>query len=104
MKTSINLLLTLTAITAIIACETINKEQGTGGSETDGSVIYQRNCSVCHGLEGERVAGTRKLAETELNREQILNITKNGKGGMPAFKETLSEQELQAVTDFVMEL
>ena len=63
------------------------------------------NCSTCHGATGEGGNGgpdllTMPLAKTEAGAiEQVTN----GGGGMPAFKGTLSEEEIENVAAYVVQ-
>lgn len=60
-------------------------------------------CSVCHTLaaaewEGETAPDLDNLS---LGYERIYNAISNGPGAMPAYRDQLSEQEMQDVAAFV---
>jgi mono/diheme cytochrome c family protein len=70
-----------------------------------GKEIFAENCSVCHGATGHGGNGgpdlrTMPLAKTQEGAEKQVT---NGGGGMPPFKGTLSEEEIQNVAAFVVE-
>lgn len=66
-------------------------EQGTGGTAPSGGydaataeALFKNTCAGCHGqtLEGAVGPNLQKIGST-LNKDQILEILKNGKGQMP---------------------
>jgi mono/diheme cytochrome c family protein len=90
------------------AGEEMEGEAGTateGGEASKGTVVFSENCSTCHGATGEGGNGgpsllTMPLAQTEAGTiEQVTN----GGGGMPAFKGTLSEEEIENVAAYVVQ-
>jgi mono/diheme cytochrome c family protein len=90
------------------AGEAVEGEAGTateGGEASKGTVVFSENCSTCHGATGEGGNGgpdllTMPLAKTEAGAiEQVTN----GGGGMPAFKGTLSEEEIENVAAYVVQ-
>jgi len=73
-----------------------------------GKVLYERNCSMCHGPNGvaARIGrGAVDLNDAEWQRrtsdEQIAERIREGRGQMPAWKNRLSEDEIRAVVDYV---
>ncbi len=79
--------------------------EAEGGEASNGAAVFTENCSTCHGATGEGGNGgpdllTMPLAKTEAGAiEQVTN----GGGGMPAFKGTLSEEEIEDVAAFVVQ-
>jgi quinohemoprotein ethanol dehydrogenase len=81
---------------------------GGGGATADaaaGKEVFSEECSVCHGATGHGGNGgpdlrTMPLAKTQAGAEQQVT---NGGGGMPAFKGTLSEEEIANVAAYVSE-
>lgn len=74
-----------------------------GGEATDGKAIFQQNCGSCHTLADAGTSGTigPNLDETQPSVELAVDRVTNGKGAMPAFGGTLSEEQIQAVSDYV---
>jgi glucose dehydrogenase/cytochrome c5 len=78
---------------------------GGGGDAMAGEEVFAENCSTCHGATGHGGNGgpdlrTMPLAKTEAGAiEQVTN----GGGGMPAFKGSLSEEEIADVAAYVVE-
>lgn len=81
--------------------------QPSGGGEitaSGGSEIYtQAGCGGCHTLSAAGSSGTvgPNLDETKPPKELVVDRVTNGRGGMPSFRDRLSEQQIQAVADFV---
>jgi alcohol dehydrogenase (cytochrome c) len=79
-----------------------------GGATADaaaGKEVFSEECSVCHGATGHGGNGgpdlrTMPLAKTQAGAEKQVT---NGGGGMPAFKGTLSEEEISNVAAYVAE-
>jgi cytochrome c oxidase subunit 2 len=78
--------------------------QAAGNSDL-GEEVYAAACSTCHGLEGEggvalnapRLAGSALVADAAA----VEQIVRNGRNQMPAVGGGWSEQELDAVTDYL---
>ncbi|MFQ3575498.1 MAG: SirB2 family protein [Cytophagales bacterium] len=67
-----------------------------------GKSVYNVACVSCHGNEGDAmVGGAKNLKISKLTVEEKLNIVKNGKGLMMAYKNQLSEQDIEAVVAYV---
>lgn len=70
-----------------------------------GAAVFARHCAMCHGQQGEGVsalvtiAGPSLQAEHDLN--QVLTAVRQGRDVMPGFANTLSNQEIQDVAQYV---
>ena len=78
----------------------------TGGEivATDGAEIFAAaGCATCHtfGPAGSTGNVGPNLDETQPTAELVIDRVTNGKGGMPAFGDRLSEEQIQAVAEFV---
>jgi cbb3-type cytochrome c oxidase subunit III len=72
----------------------------------DGSAIYAAKCVACHGKDGKGTAVGQKMGAHDLTalkegETEIVATITNGDGKMPAFKQKLSTEEIQAVAKFV---
>ena len=70
----------------------------------DGAVIFGQRCAGCHGGDGSGGIGPRLAAGRVVTvfpdpQDQIAVVT-DGRGGMPAFGERLSPEEIAAVVDY----
>ncbi len=71
------------------------------GSPLSGSMLYQQNCSACHGLHGEGGPGG-AVAGTALSRSQTIGVITGGASGMPGYASQLSAGQIAAVADHVL--
>jgi mono/diheme cytochrome c family protein len=74
------------------------------GGETDGKSIFaSAGCGGCHTLVAAGSSGTvgPNLDEAQPSLELAIDRITNGQGGMPAFEGQLSEEQIQAVAEFV---
>ncbi len=82
---------------------------GGGAAEGDpaaGEEIYaSAGCGGCHAYEAAGSSGTAgpNLDESDVDYDGAYQQIANGGGGMPAFKDQLSEQEIADVAAFVTE-
>jgi len=78
---------------------------GDGGEATDGVAIFTANCASCHTLAAAGSTGTigPNLDESMPSLELAIDRITNGQGAMPAFGGQLSEEQIQAVAEYVVE-
>jgi cytochrome c6 len=69
----------------------------------EGEVVFTDTCGSCHTLSAAGTSGTRgpNLDDTALDAAAIEGIVRDGSGGMPAFGEDLSDDEITAVAEYV---
>jgi mono/diheme cytochrome c family protein len=91
------------------------KEAETGGAEAEkeaggesaavaaGKTVFTTNCGTCHTLKEAGTTGEvgPNLDELEPDMAEVETQVENGGGGMPAFKGTLSPEEIKNVATFV---
>jgi quinohemoprotein ethanol dehydrogenase len=84
------------------AGETPTQPTGGGqGNASNGKQVFADNCSGCHGADGTGGNGGPNLKGTGLSVQRVIAQVRNGGGGMPAFKGTLSEQQIKDVATYV---
>jgi cytochrome c553 len=77
-----------------------------------GKKIYEDKCLKCHGATGDGKTKAAEFLELEMpdfsassysaTLKEIIRLTREGKGeDMPAYKDELSEQEIQAVSRYI---
>ena len=74
------------------------------GGGTNGKAIFaSAGCSGCHTLADAGATGNvgPNLDEAKPSKELVVDRVTNGKGGMPSFKGQLSDEQIQAVADYV---
>jgi cbb3-type cytochrome c oxidase subunit III len=75
-----------------------------GGGETNGKAIFaSAGCTGCHTLADAGATGTvgPNLDEAKPSKDLVVDRVTNGLGGMPSFKGQLSDQQIQAVAEYV---
>jgi mono/diheme cytochrome c family protein len=77
--------------------------EGGGGEAADGEAIFSQNCAGCHTLAAAGASGQvgPNLDELKPDEQTVATQVTNGGGGMPAFKDQLSEEQITAVAQFV---
>lgn len=65
--------------------------------------IYKKDCLVCHGnqLQGTMAHSQLDKVGSALTKEQIRNKILKGGGGMIAYKDRLSEDEVNVLTEWL---
>jgi mono/diheme cytochrome c family protein len=76
------------------------------GDPSNGAQIYaSAGCGGCHAMEAAGSSGTvgPNLDESQPDLELVVDRVTNGQGAMPAFGDSLSEQEIADVAAYVVE-
>jgi mono/diheme cytochrome c family protein len=76
-----------------------------GGDQAGASVFASAGCGSCHTLEEAGTTGTigPALDGANLSVDAAAQQVRNGGGGMPAFSDQLSDEQIQQVAEFVAE-
>jgi mono/diheme cytochrome c family protein len=76
-----------------------------GGGGDDPKSMFTSNCGSCHTLEKAATSGTvgPNLDEAQPTFEAAVRQITNGGGGMPAFGEQLSDEQIRALARYVSE-
>jgi cytochrome c551 len=88
-----------TAPTASTSASTAT-ETATTAAAADGKTVFSNNCSICHGAQGTGGNGGPDITKQSDAAHNVKQVT-NGGGGMPAFGNQLSPEDIQAVAKFV---
>jgi mono/diheme cytochrome c family protein len=92
--------------TAATATETEGGEGGTTGDAAAGEAVFaSAGCGGCHVLEAAGSSGSvgPNLDDAQPSFDAVVEQVTNGGGAMPAFKDRLSEKEIQDVAAYVSE-
>jgi mono/diheme cytochrome c family protein len=84
---------------------TTGEDGGGGGGEDEGEGIFASNgCGSCHTLEAAGASGTigPNLDDTKPSHDLVVDRVTNGAGAMPAFGDSLTEEQIAAVADYVV--
>lgn len=83
-------------------------EVRNAGSEpyVSGEQVYLANCVFCHGVDGKKMyRGAIDLTKSTLSPELIAQMVREGsKGKMPSYANRIPEDQLAALSQFVVEL
>lgn len=77
--------------------------------ELNATKLFENNCAGCHPKGGNIIRRGKTLKLKDLKKfkmdslSSVTNIVTNGKGNMSAYKERLSELEIEAVSSYVLE-
>ena len=88
---------------------------GSGGSSAkpsdpvlaEGQQVYKDHCSTCHGTKGQGGTGSKlgggKAAQNYPNIADQISVINNGRSSMPAWKNSLSADDINAVARYERE-
>ncbi len=71
--------------------------------DPSGKSLFQTHCVVCHGEDGNQIAGWRDKVK-KMSTAAIEDRVKKGGGGMPAFAKTLSAAQIKQVAGYAKQL
>ena len=70
-----------------------------------GKNIFDSKCANCHGSDGKLgLSGAKDLTISTLSRQEKIEIITNGKNAMRSFKNDLSAEQIEAVTNYIDQL
>jgi cytochrome c551 len=83
--------------------ETTGETNEAGGVPEGEAVFNSAGCAACHTFEPAGSSGTvgPNLNNVNLTQAQVQKQVENGGGGMPAFKDRLTQAEIREVSKFV---
>jgi mono/diheme cytochrome c family protein len=76
----------------------------TGGGDADGEAIFaSAGCGGCHVFAAAGASGNvgPSLDDSKPSRDLVIDRVTNGKGAMPAFKDSYSAEQIAAVAEYV---
>jgi mono/diheme cytochrome c family protein len=96
----------------LVSCseKTYRREFVIAESKSYEAALFRQNCAICHGQEangkemadGKLVPSLRYGEAAKKNEAEIYEQIKHGKLPMPAFKNQLTEDEINKMVKFVM--
>jgi mono/diheme cytochrome c family protein len=83
-----------------------------GPDSAASSATFRTKCAMCHGQDGGgsqvgksmNVPDLRSQAVQKLSDAELAQVISNGKGGMPPFKSSLSEEQIRSLVSYVRSL
>jgi mono/diheme cytochrome c family protein len=75
-----------------------------GAEGDDPKLLFQSTCGTCHVLADAGTTGTigPNLDQAKPTLQRAIAQITNGGGGMPAFKEQLTEKQIRALAQYVV--
>jgi cytochrome c6 len=80
-------------------------------AQAAGEATYKAKCQSCHGAEGTpnpgiaKAMGVKPISDVKADSEaQMITITTDGKGKMPAYKGKLTDAEIKDSVDYFRSL
>lgn len=101
-----HLLVTFLASAAILGSTQVGVSQTANSAGAD---IYKANCVSCHAADGHGSAVGKSLHVPDFHSAQVqqqsdaqlANVIKNGKGNMPPFGGSLTQDQLGALVQYI---
>ena len=83
-----------------------------GPDSAASTATFRTKCAMCHGQDGAgsavgksmNVPDLRSSAVQKLPDAELAQVIANGKGGMPSFKNSLSEDQIHSMVSYVRSL
>ena len=76
----------------------------TSDGGADGAAVFAESCAGCHGSDGTGGRGPAladgAVVESLPDEADQIEVITDGRGGMPAFGDQLSPEEIEAVTEY----
>jgi mono/diheme cytochrome c family protein len=80
-------------------------EEAQDAANQEARKVFANSCSWCHGMFGMKAGkGGPKLAGTTLDETAVYNTIVKGRGSMPSFKNTLKEEEIKLLSEYIKAL
>lgn len=75
---------------------------GAGGN--DPKLVFQSNCATCHALADAGATGEigPNLDQSKPPLQEAIRQISNGGGGMPPFKDQLTQQQIRALAQYIV--
>lgn len=80
-----------------------NRPVTDDASAPPGKAVFDQNCARCHGADGNAIPGWRTRVG-KMSLTDVQNTVKKGIDGMPAFKDTLTEEQIEEVASYAKTL
>jgi len=87
------------------AIDQAGQQQGGNASADDPKALFTENCAGCHTFAAAGTKGTigPNLDQSALTADRIAEQIRNGGGGMPPFEGQLTDEQIQALAEFIFE-
>ena len=108
--TDLAVLPVVVSVVLLLAVSTLRAGPGPDKAATAGT--FRTKCAMCHGPDGAGSSVGKSMNVPDLRSSvvqdkadaELAQIISNGKGGMPAFKGSLSDDQIHALVTYVRSL
>ena len=108
--TDLAVLPVVVSVVLLLTVSTLRAGPGPDKAATAGT--FRTKCAMCHGPDGAGSSVGKSMNVPDLRSSvvqdqadaELAQIISNGKGGMPAFKGSLSDDQIQALVTYVRSL
>ncbi|WP_118972928.1 c-type cytochrome [Taibaiella koreensis] len=77
----------------------------TNTTGNKGKTGFKHNCATCHGSDGTAgIGNAANLKVSRIDSVSIVSIISKGKNAMPAFGSQLTQEEVAAITSYIITL
>ena len=106
-------LLVVALVSLSLALPTLFAAESAAKEKKEGKEIFAKHCQGCHGKEGAadtamaknmKIRSMHSEEVQKQSKEELIKITTDGKGKMPAFKSKLSKDQIDDVVDYIKSL
>ncbi len=97
------LVLVAVGLALLAGCGGDDAQAPAPSSSGDPQELFTQNCGTCHTLAAAKTSGKvgPNLDQLRPGPDLVKTQVTNGGGGMPAFKSTLSQDQIQALANYV---
>jgi cytochrome c6 len=104
------ILMALVVAPTILPVSIVRADRGQGGAAS--KAAFRTKCAMCHGQDGGgsdvgksmNIPDLRSQAVQKLPDADLAQIISNGKGGMPSFKSSFSEDQIHGLVAHIRSL
>jgi mono/diheme cytochrome c family protein len=99
-------------VITILAAAIVVLGMSAPAAAEDGAALYKAKCQVCHGADGKPSAAGEKMGAKDFHAPEVakmsdadlIKITKEGKGKMPAYAGKLTDDQITELIKHVRSL
>ena len=81
-------------------------------AQDDAAAVYKSKCQMCHGADGKGSPAGAKMGVKDFHSPEVakmsdaemIKITEDGKGKMPAYKGKLTDDQIKALVKYIRSL
>jgi quinohemoprotein ethanol dehydrogenase len=75
-----------------------------GGDTMAGKLVYERNCTPCHGENGKGGHAEGAVLPDNIAAQTVMTVATTGRKEMPSFQQVLTEKERRDVAAYVLQM